>query len=116
MSAIRRILSAAFMVIALVSCDDDTVDAPVSQSVFPDILKQEREACEAENGRWGTATSRETFICYKDLPDANQPCSTSRDCAGLCFARSRTCTPVEPLFGCHQILSQDGLMQTVCRE
>ena len=116
MFAIRRILAAVFMVVALVSCDDDDADGPVSESIFPDILKQEREACEADNGRWGTAANGVLFVCYRNQPDANQFCSTESDCAGFCLARSRTCSPIDPFFGCHQVLSKDGLPQTVCVE
>lgn len=104
------------MVIVLVSCEEDSTDATVSESIFPDVLKQAREACEAEDGRWGTAINRDLFVCYKDQPDANQSCRAEGDCAGFCLARSRTCSPVTPFFGCHQVLSRAGLPQTVCVE
>jgi len=116
MSAMRRILTAGFMVIALVSCDDDDVDVPVSESIFPDILKQEREACEADDGRWGTAANGALFVCYRNQPDANQSCRVESDCAGFCLARSRTCSPIDPFYGCHQVLSKDGFPQTLCVE
>ena len=116
MSAICRVLAAAFLLIALASCDDDSADAAASESIFPDAFAQQREDCEADNGRWDTIANSGFFTCYRTLSDGNQTCRVASDCQGSCLARSRTCTPVEPLFGCHEILTDDGLRQTVCRQ
>ena len=116
MSALGRVLAALFLLVALVACDEDSPETTETQSIFPDIQKTEREACERRGGRWGTAANRVSFVCYRTLSDANQSCRTERDCQGFCLARSRTCSPVEPFYGCHQVISQSGLLQTVCIE
>ena len=116
MSAICRIIAAALLGGVLVACEDEAADTPASDSIFPDIMEQRRTACEDSGGRWAPALNKTLFVCYRDLPDANQPCRTERDCQGLCLARSRTCAPTEPFYGCHQVLSAGGLPQTVCVE
>ena len=116
MSAICRILAAALLAIVLVACDDETSDAPETQSIFPDIMGERRAACERSDGRWGPSGNGDFFVCYRNLSDANQGCTKEGDCQGFCLARSRTCSPVEPFYGCHQVLSRGGLPQTVCVE
>ncbi len=116
MFAVRRSLAALFVLVAVVACDEDSPDTAESQSIFPDITKTESEACERSGGSWGKAANGQSFVCYRNLPDANQICQTSRDCAGICLARSRTCSPVTPFYGCHEVISQAGVTQTVCLE
>ena len=116
MSAICRIMAAALLAIVLVACDEETSDTPESQSIFPDIMAEQRAACEKSDGRWGPTGNQTVFVCFRNLSDANQSCSTENDCQGFCLARSRTCSPIEPFFGCHQVLSRGGLPQTVCIE
>ena len=36
------------------------------------------------------------------------------DCDGMCLARSRTCSPIKPLFGCQDVLADNGTVGTVC--
>ncbi len=116
MSAICRIFAAALLAIVLVACEDETSDTPETQSIFPDIMAERRAACERSGGRWGPAGNKTIFVCFRNLPDANQTCSNENDCQGFCLARSRTCSPIEPFYGCHQVLSRGGLPQTVCVE
>ena len=116
MSAVRRVLTVVLMVMALVSCDEDTGSEPVRDSAFPDLLGEQREKCERRGGRWGPAANKTSFACYLTLPDANKTCETGRDCQGLCLARSRTCSPITPFYGCHEVISRAGLPQTVCLE
>ena len=116
MSAVRRILAAMVVLVVVVACDEDDPDRVENQSIFPDITKTERDACERGGGSWGKAANGLTFVCYRALPDANQSCRTSSDCAGICLARSRTCSPVKPFYGCHEVISQAGVTQTVCLE
>ena len=113
MSAIRRVLTAVLFVSVLTSCQEDGSNT-TSESIFPDLLQAEREACERKGGRWGAAPNKASQVCYQTLSDANKSCKSETDCAGLCLARSRTCSPVEPFYGCHEVLSASGLQQTVC--
>lgn len=114
MSAIRRIVTVFLVGLALAACQEDTSDD--SDGTVPDLLGEQRAACQKEGGRFGRSANGVTFVCYRPMPDANQTCATGRDCAGLCLARSRTCSPVEPFYGCHEILSSTGLRQTLCVE
>ena len=46
--------------------------------------------------------------CITPTRDAGKSCRKAGDCEGLCLARSRTCAPIEPLFGCNAVLQEDG--------
>ena len=116
MSAIRRVLTAVFCMLAVTSCQEDGQSAVESESAFPDLLRIQGEACEKKGGRWGPAPSKASFVCYRTLSDANTGCRVESDCEGMCLARSRTCSPIEPFFGCHQVLSDSGFQQTLCVE
>lgn len=116
MSATRRILTAVLFGVLLAGCQEDGPNTPDSQSVFPDLLAEQRESCERRGGRWGLALGKTVYVCYRDTRDANKSCTRETDCEGLCLARSRTCSPIEPFFGCHEVLNSRGLRQTRCVE
>ena len=114
MSAICRIVAAALLFGVLSACDDEASDAPQSDSIFPDTIGAGQRECEKKGGRWSAVGNSTLFTCYRNLPDANKSCRTESDCEGYCLARSRTCSPIEPLLGCHEVISSRGLPQTVC--
>ena len=116
MSALGRVLAALLVLGLLVACDEDSPDASEPESIFPTNVNAERETCERSGGRWGEVANGIAFVCYRTQPDANQTCETSRDCAGMCLARSRSCSPIKPFYGCHEVISDSGLLQTVCLE
>lgn len=116
MSAIRRVMTAVLCFVFLVGCQEDGVAGSESEAAVPDILAVERTACERRGGRWALAVGKTSFTCYRQMSDANQPCAVSSDCDGMCLARSRTCSPIEPFFGCHEVLSSNGTRQTLCIE
>jgi hypothetical protein len=103
-------------VLAVAACQEDGPQASESQSAFPDLLALQREACEKDGGRWGVALSKASFACYRTMRDAGKICRAASDCLGHCLARSRTCSPVEPFFGCHEVMSEAGVPQTLCIE
>ena len=109
-------IAAALASCLLVACEDEASETPASESIFPDVMSEQRAACEADGGRWRPAANKTIFVCYRNQPDANRTCRRETDCLGFCLARSRTCSPIEPFFGCHQVLSSGGLPQTVCVE
>lgn len=93
----------------------DTTSTDLKAGTFdPDLATRSQAACEAEGGRWGTGSLAGANVCYRETPDANQPCSSQNDCTGLCFARSRTCSPITPIFGCHDILTSLGGTARLC--
>ncbi len=118
MSAIRRTVTVLVASVLLAGCQEDGSDAEADAAVaeIPNILAPQRAACEKDGGRWGKVPGRESFACYRVTRDANKPCATERDCEGLCLARSRTCSPQTPFFGCHEVLSSSGVRQTLCIE
>lgn len=114
MSAFLRSITLVLCLFALAACQEDSASDAESASIFPDLIGEQRAQCEKDGGRWGKAPGDGTFACFKTLSDANKPCSRESDCKGLCLARSRTCSPVTPFFGCNEVLGSNGLRQTRC--
>ncbi len=116
MLALRRVLSTFFCFVLLAACQEDGPEAPANLSVFPDLLTEQRESCEQSGGRWGLALGKTVYVCYRETRDANKSCLRESECEGLCLARSRTCSPIQPFYGCHEVLNSRGLRQTRCVE
>lgn len=118
MSAIRRSMTVLVASVLLAGCQEDGLTASGSDTdvTAPAILSPQQTACQRDGGRWGRVPGRDAFVCYQTTSDANQFCSTKRDCEGVCLARSRTCAPQTPLFGCHEVINASGLRQTLCIE
>lgn len=105
-------MRAFWLTLVLVACAPTVAEdlPPVGE----DLIASERAACEADGGRWGAGGLTGTMVCYRETKDAGQTCSQSSDCEGLCLARSRSCSPVTPLFGCYEVLGSGGLRSTLC--
>ena len=73
-------------------------------------------ACEKKGGRFAKAGNSTTFVCVRETRDGGKACRRETDCEGLCLARSRSCSPITPVLGCQEILTQDGLRVTQCVE
>ena len=116
MSAVLRGMLVSVCLFILAACQEDGTDEIASTSVFPDLIAQQREKCLEDGGRWGATPGDTGFTCFQTLSDANKRCSVESDCEGLCLARSQTCAPVKPFFGCHEVLGSNGLRQTRCVE
>lgn len=71
-------------------------------------------ACVKRGGVWGKAGSTGLMACVNTTRDGGKQCRRDRDCEGACLARSGTCAPITPLFGCHEILQDDGRQVTLC--
>ena len=78
------------------------------------MISPEEIACVRDHGTWGTAGRSGTHTCIYSTKDGGKACSKEDDCEGVCLARSKTCAPVRPLFGCNDILQNDGVMATLC--
>ncbi|MEO8242854.1 MAG: hypothetical protein ABI832_11100 [bacterium] len=74
----------------------------------------EQVLCEKTGGQWGAAGTTGTFICLKKTRDAGKVCNKKGDCQGVCLARSGTCAPYAPLYGCNDIFEADGRRVTLC--
>lgn len=93
----------------LASCQEDE---PIDPTV-PSAVADAQADCTRQGGTWGTRGTS-LFVCYLPTRDANQSCSKASDCEGLCLARSRTCAPITPFLGCHEILTESGTRATQC--
>ena len=99
-------------------------EAAQPETAKPETAKPEAEAappksapqlaCEAGGGIWSEAGKKGVKTCVQRTRDAGKSCKREGDCEGYCLARSRSCAPVTPLFGCNDILQADGGQVTLC--
>jgi hypothetical protein len=81
----------------------------------PEAPKSERQlACERKKGRWEKVGLGELRACVFPTRDGGQSCRKESDCEGVCLARSGTCAPFKPLFGCNEVLQENGARGTLC--
>ncbi|EEW25654.1 hypothetical protein [Rhodobacter ferrooxidans] len=71
-------------------------------------------ACERKGGTYATAGSSGGKACVKRTRDGGKQCRKESDCEGFCLARSNSCAPITPMFGCNDILQNDGRKVTLC--
>lgn len=53
-------------------------------------------------------------VCGMPQPDAGKACTSGDDCVGDCLAETRTCSPVTPYFGCHELYEAGRPNLTIC--
>lgn len=107
----RRAMLAATLLLALGACREDAGALPPAGE---GRVAAQQADCIADGGRWGEGGKPGIFICYRPTRDAGALCTKSGDCEGFCLARSRTCAPVKPLFGCNDVLGATGAKSTIC--
>ena len=78
------------------------------------VLGPEELACAKKGGQWSVAGKAGGMSCVHRMRDAGKSCRKKSDCEGDCLARSNTCAPIAPLFGCNEILQDNGVMVTLC--
>ncbi len=110
----RARLSLAGLLLLAACLPDRTPPEPPAQPGTPEFVEQQRAICEKDGGRFGYGPGKSTRVCFKTPDDAFEFCDSGSDCEGLCLARSRTCAPEIPLFGCNEVLTENGLRATVC--
>lgn len=79
----------------------------------PELLSLEAAACERRGGQYANTPSGGNF-CVRRTRDAGKACSRQSQCESLCLARSRSCAPITPVFGCNDIFQDDGRRVTLC--
>lgn len=79
----------------------------------PEPKSEAQLACERKKGSW-SAAGKGFKSCVFRTRDGGKTCDAEADCDGLCLARSGTCSPVKPLFGCNEILDSIGRKVTLC--
>jgi len=97
--------------VALAACQPD-VEPGGLLGANPSLTDQKR--CEAEGGNYAQGGIAGMYICFRSSPDAGKSCSAGSECSGMCMADTRTCSRVEPMFGCHNILMGDGTVAGLC--
>ncbi len=109
-------LLALLLVSILAACQpEDKAAGPPDLSGFdPERFEREKAACERRGGWVARGGLAGTHVCFEKTRDAGKACREADDCEGLCLARSRSCAPIRPLFGCHEILAENGMPVTLC--
>jgi hypothetical protein len=87
---------------------------PAPAEVDPALLTPAALACQKKGGRYVKTGSGSLRACVRVTGDGGKTCRRETDCEGACLARSGTCAPVTPLFGCNDILQADGRRVTLC--
>jgi hypothetical protein len=105
------------------SPDGPTQDptAAISEPMIEPVVEEpptspDGVACVKRGDLWVHAGKSIAFTCVKKTRDSGKQCRKSTDCIGSCLARSMTCAPYDPLFGCNEILQDDGSRVTLCIE
>lgn len=88
---------------------------PTPDPAAPQVEKSaEQLACEKKGNSWSKVGTSGASACVKRLKDGGKRCTSGTQCQGDCLARSNTCAPMTPLFGCNEILQDNGVRVTLC--
>ena len=91
---------------------------PASQPLEPEIQgknppkSEAQRACESRGRLW--ARVHKGHSCVVKTRDSGKTCRSKADCQGQCLARSMTCAPALPMFGCHEVIERGGMRVTLC--
>lgn len=115
----RSCLLALCASLTLVACQPTPVEEGgpfyVSDDVDPHLTKGEQELCTKKGGRFLKSGKSELMTCFVTPKDAGKKCTKATECStGNCLARSGSCAPLEPLFGCHDLFDGVGQRVTQC--
>lgn len=118
MHRLSRFMTALLAAVALASCVPQD-EAPQTQSYGlegfnPAGAAQAEQSCLAKGGQYVIGGLAGLKVCFETPKDAGKSCSKSTDCDSQCLARSKSCAPVTPLFGCNAILDSAGREVTIC--
>lgn len=82
---------------------------------IPVTPKSEQQlACEKKKGRWAKIGKGDVRACVYQTKDAGKRCEKESQCDSVCLARSGTCAPFKPMYGCNEILQDNGARVTLC--
>ncbi|WP_343079718.1 hypothetical protein [Ostreiculturibacter nitratireducens] len=95
---------------------EDAEAAPEEEPVPVVVKSQAQIACERKGGNYSSWGDTAMMMCYTTPRDAGKRCSKASDCIGGCLARSRTCAPITPIYGCKDVLNELGGLVTECLE
>ena len=97
----------------LAACQEDAPVTTDGDRTLSSLVTEAQSDCNREGGTWGKRGNA-LYTCYLPTSDANEFCSAATDCESLCLARSRTCAPITPFLGCHEVLTDSGTRATQC--
>jgi hypothetical protein len=86
----------------------DLTETPVTPK------SEQQLACEKKGSKWFKIGDGNKFGCVKATKDSGKRCEKESECDGVCLARSGTCSPFKPLYGCNEILQDNGARVTLC--
>lgn len=89
-----------------------TIDLPAPPP-DPPALALQRAACRDRGGQLSTRAPG-IYACVMPTGDAGRACDEASDCEGLCLARSGTCAPITPIYGCQEVFTARGHRETLC--
>ena len=46
--------------------------------------------------------------CAMPTPDAGKSCRKASDCSGSCLGETMTCSKLAPMFGCYEVVMENG--------
>jgi hypothetical protein len=81
---------------------------------LPPALRAQEAECARSGGRLVRAGRAGLWTCQRMTRDSGQRCARESDCEGMCLARTNTCAPAVPLFGCHEVLDSFGRRNRLC--
>jgi len=91
------------------------IGAAAAQILRPKPSPEETQ-CLAQGGRWGNAGAGAAQTCFLPAKDAGKQCAKQSDCSTQCLARSGTCAPFWPIFGCTEVIQNNGAVARLCLE
>ena len=106
-----RGLTIALVLVALVGCQLE--GSPDSEQ--PDGLTQGPSPTETVECPGGTVVyGMAGPTCAKPTPDAGRACTKASDCEGHCLGETMTCSTTTPMFGCFEVVMEDGQKAGLC--
>lgn len=91
------------------------LDEPPAE-VQAEPKSEQQLACERKRGTWAKVGRGELRACVYPTRDGGKSCRRESDCQDQCLARSGTCAPITPLFGCNEVFQENGARVTLCIE
>jgi hypothetical protein len=103
---------ALVLLLGLAACQEGGGDGlePVGEGA----VEAARADCGRRGGTFAAGGRSAALVCFTTPRDAGKQCRKSTDCDSACLARSMTCAPLKPLFGCQEILGAGGERLTQC--
>jgi hypothetical protein len=97
--------------VALVACQSEGIpDSERPDGVLPDPVPEAQLDCPGGTVVQGLAGP----TCAKPTPDAGKACTKPSDCTGACMAETMTCSDITPMFGCYEVVMEDGQKVGLC--